>query len=71
MEELCDCEVWALSWAEDGEETEACGRHVGEVVVCVRDEFAGLLRGGVWADGVVDVIGFAERCFGLVAVDGA
>lgn len=71
MEELCDCEVWSLAWAEDGEEAEACGGHVGEVVVCVRDEFAGFFRCGVWADGVVDVIGFAEGCFVLVAVDGA
>ena len=69
LHEFGDSQIRALSWAEDGEESEAGDGEAMEVVVGVADEFACFFGGGVGADGVIDVIGFGEGGFGVIAVD--
>ena len=50
------CHVRATGWTINGEETETCAGDVVELAVGVRHKLVALLRGGIEADGVIDLI---------------
>ena len=67
--ELCDGQIGAIAGPEGGEESQTRDGQAVEVMEGMGQQFAGLLRGGIGADGEIDGVGLSEGSIRPVTVD--